>query len=273
MDAGWQVRPVHVASMNHFAAAANPGQQGDCWPAPLTFLGTLFTLSAASPQGDTHHTRARPRELLPRPPPRSIKAADAKLARPERSGELVNPQASPAAALATLSARAVFLFCFVLKGLGRVPIEVSREAPPAATSRDVWRREGRPFWGPPPLVAPALCPRPRPGPRLAPQQAGRPTRCGGSAARPRAAPTFCRVFPAGPAYGNCRARSPLSPASLRAVSESSSATHPSAWISATGTSLLGTCPSSQVRAPAGAGEDLEDAEGRRVKPGRPKWRC
>lgn len=120
--------------------------------------------------------------------------------------------------------------------------------------------------GSPPLVAPALSPRLRLGPRLAPQEAGRPTLCGGSAARPRVAPTFCRVFPTGPAYGNCRAKSPLSPASLRAVSESSSATHQSAWISATGTSLSGTCPSSQVRAPAGAGEVLEDIEGRRVKP-------
>lgn len=120
--------------------------------------------------------------------------------------------------------------------------------------------------GSPPLVAPALSPRLRLGPRLAPQEAGRPTLCGGSAARPRVAPTFCRVFPTGPAYGNCRARSPLSPASLRAVSESSSATHRSAWISTTGTSLSGTCPSSQVRAPAGAGEVLEDVEGRRVKP-------
>lgn len=117
-----------------------------------------------------------------------------------------------------------------------------------------------------PLVTQASYPRLRLGPKLAPLEAGPPTLCGGSAARPRVAPTFCRVCPAGPAYGNFRDKSPLLPGSLRAVSEFSSATHPSAWILATGTPLLGTCPSSQVRTLAGAGGVLADVEGRRVKP-------
>lgn len=273
MDAGWQVRPVHVASMNHFAAAANPGQQGDCWPAPLNFLDTVFTLSAASPQGDTHHTRARPRELLPRPPPRSIKAADAKLARPERSGELVNPQASPAAALATLSARAVFLFCFVLKGLGRVPIEVSREAPPAATSRDVWRREGRPFWGPPRWLLRRCVPgrgRDQGWPRSRP--AGRRDVAAplqGQGRHPRFAGSFQPdplTGTAGPDRRYHRHRSGQSanprrlptrvPGSQRPGHHSWGPAHPVRY---------GHLP--------GPGKTWRTPRGRRVKPGRPKWRC
>lgn len=151
-----------------------------------------------------------------------------------------SPERSPAAALTTLRARAFFSF-----GRAESLLRCREKRPSGYLSRCLEARKAA-ILGFPPLVAPALSPRLRLGPRLAPQEAGRPTLCGGSAARPRVAPTFCRVFPAGPAYGNCRVKSPLSPASLRAVSESSSATHRSAWSSAIGTSRLGTCPSSQV---------------------------
>lgn len=100
-------------------------------------------------------------------------------------------------------------------------------------------------------VAPAasaiLLPGPKPAPRASGLWAAGPTRCGGSAARPRGAPMSCRSCPAGPGCGSSRAKLPLSPGSPRAASESSSATRPSAWISATGRPRWRICPSSQVR--------------------------
>ena len=101
------------------------------------------------------------------------------------------------------------------------------------------------------LLTPAASTNLLPGPKLAPRVSGLwaagPTRCGGSAARPRMAPMFCRGCPAGPGCGNSRTKLPPSPGSPPAVSESSSDTRPSAWTSATGIPFWGICPFSQVR--------------------------
>lgn len=100
-------------------------------------------------------------------------------------------------------------------------------------------------------VAPAASANLLRGPKLAPRVSGLwaagPTRCGGSAARPRMAPMFCRGCLAGPRCGNSRTKLPPSPGSPPAVSESSSDTRPNAWILATRIPFLGICPSSQVR--------------------------
>lgn len=89
------------------------------------------------------------------------------------------------------------------------------------------------------------------GPRLAPRLPGPwvagPTRCGGSAAKPRRAPMFCRSCPAGPGCGNSRAKLLPSRGSPPTVSGSSLDTPPSAWTSAMGIPCWAICPSSQVR--------------------------
>lgn len=68
------------------------------------------------------------------------------------------------------------------------------------------------------LVAPAASANLLPGPKLATRVSGPwvagPTRCGGSAARPRMALMFCRGCPAGPGCGNSRAKLPPSPGSI-----------------------------------------------------------
>lgn len=123
------------------------------------------------------------------------------------------------------------------------------------------------------LVAPAASASLLPGPKLAPPVsalwAAAPTRCGGSAARPKRAPMFCRGCPAGPGCGNSRARLPPSPGSPQAVSESSSDTRPSAWISATGIPFWGICLSSQVResrlGQARSWEDVEGSKGEQIR--------
>jgi hypothetical protein len=124
----------------------------------------------------------------------------------------------------------------------------------------------------PPLVALAASPNLQPGPKLAPRVAGLwaagPTPCGGSAARPRTAPMFCRGCPAGPGCGNSRAKLPPSPGSLLAVSESSSDFRPSVWISATGIPFSGTCPSNQVK---GLGREPGEVLGLRGNEGR-RWK-
>lgn len=117
------------------------------------------------------------------------------------------------------------------------------------------------------LVASAASLNRLPGPKLVPRVSGLwaagPTRCGGSAARPRTAPMFCRGCPAGPGCGNSRAKLPPSPGSPPAVSESSSDTLPSAWISAMGIPFWKTCPSNLVRNQGwGQGKSREDGEGR-----------
>lgn len=101
------------------------------------------------------------------------------------------------------------------------------------------------------LVAPAASAILLPGPKLAPRVSGlwaaRPTRCGGSAARPRMAPMFCRSCPAGPGCGSSSAKLPPSLGSPPAISEFLSDTRRNAWISAMGIPFWGICPSSQVR--------------------------
>ncbi|XP_031294527.2 specifically androgen-regulated gene protein isoform X1 [Camelus dromedarius] len=61
------------------------------------------------------------------------------------------------------------------------------------------------------------------------------------------APMSCRGCPAGPGCGNSRAKLPPSPGLLPAVSESSSDTRLSAWISTTRIRFWGICPSSQAQ--------------------------
>lgn len=222
----------------------------------LVFEGLLSSFPT-SLQGDT---LARLDSGTPSPPssPEHKGWRTPRAPTPQRPGKLADLQPPAPAALATLRAEA-----------GPLP-RCREKRYRGYFSRCLAARKAA-ILGSPPLVAPAASPRLRLGPKPAPLVAGRPTRCGGSAVRPRVARTFCRGCPAGPDYGNFRAKSPLSPASLRVVSESSSATRPSAWISATGTSLLGTCPSSQVRAPAGAGEVLEDVEGSEASKARCQW--